>query len=376
MRRVRRVAIGLFVMGVAAFANATAVAQTSDGAVTDPSGDCLSSPCADLTSASLTLHADGLVFRVVAARQWLAQPPPFAPMPAISIWTTSPDTGPPDAVIRDAEARIANPSQTYGFQVNYDDPFLPSDFFGAPTTTFDISVRGPEVPSFLALVGSRFRWRASLPADENRKWDEQRPVDPHPADAAPDSGSIAFSAADLDGDGLPDISDGCPDRAYSAAAPGWSLEQPTDGCPATAAPFSHHAFVAAARRAAKAFRAAWRTPSRRSLALRRHRIKLPLRLPTGVGRVYASVDPAVHTGPSRSSVYGGRNCRKPRCIVRLTVSREGVRAYARKRLRLWIRLTVGTGDQRLTTSYSTLLRMPLPRSHVTPEEDRRGGARG
>jgi hypothetical protein len=48
-------------------------------AVTDPSGDCLSSPCADLTSASLTLHADGLVLRVVAARQWLAQPSSLQP---------------------------------------------------------------------------------------------------------------------------------------------------------------------------------------------------------------------------------------------------------------------------------------------------------
>ena len=128
MRRVRRLAIGLVVTGVAASANVTAVAQTSGG-VTDPSGDCLSSPCADLTSASLTLQADRLVFRVVAAGQWLAQPPPFAPTPAISIWTSSPDTGPPDAVIRDTEARVANPRQTHGFQVEYRDPSLPSDFW-------------------------------------------------------------------------------------------------------------------------------------------------------------------------------------------------------------------------------------------------------
>ena len=158
----------------------------------------------------MSVGADGLVFRVVAAEQWLAPPAPFAPTPAISIWTSSPDTGPPDAVIRETAARVANPSQPFGFQVEYRDPSLPDDSFGAPTNTFEVSVRGPEVPSFLALVGSRFRWRASLAADENRTWDEQRPVDPYPADAAPDSGSVAFSAPDLDGDGLPDIADSLP----------------------------------------------------------------------------------------------------------------------------------------------------------------------
>jgi hypothetical protein len=49
------------------------------------------------------------------------------------------------------------------------------DAFGAPTTTFHISVPADgDVPSFLALVGSPFRWRASLAADENGKCDEQR----------------------------------------------------------------------------------------------------------------------------------------------------------------------------------------------------------
>jgi hypothetical protein len=316
------------------------------------------------------LQEHGLVFRVVAAGEWYARPEPFAPTPQISIWTTSPDSGPPDAVIRSAEARVANPSRPYGFQVAYDDPFLPSDFFGAPTSTLDISVYGPEVPGFLALVSSRFRWRVSLAADEGRTWDAQRAVDPHPADSVPDSGSVAFSAADLDADGLPDIVDGCPDKPFSEAAPGLSQ---ADGCPATSAPFSHSTFVSAAKRAAKAFRAAWRSPSRRARALKRRRITLPLRLPEGVGHVSVDVGPAHPMGPQRRSVYGTRDCRKPRCSVRLTVNPEGVRAYARKQLRLGISVSVGSDDEQLTTSYFTLLRMPLPGSTSSPPPVRRGG---
>ena len=85
-------------------------------------------------------------------------------------------------------------------------------------------------------------------------------------DAVPNSGSVAFAPPDADADGLPDSVDPCPARAFSEPAPGWTVDDPRDGCAAPAAPFTAKALKKAVKKAAKAFRAQWRNPRRRAAA--------------------------------------------------------------------------------------------------------------
>jgi hypothetical protein len=325
----------------------------------DPAGDCSASPCADLVAASASA-AGGVVFTFDAVGVWGQGYTPL-PEPQVWIWTTSPDTAPPDAVVGGAVTGVG------GFAWIADDP---------KHTAYDVSRLSPNsdgAPSahltyridsdFMVALHGRFRWRATLPADPNRKWDDRRPVDPTPADFAPDQGSIEFAPADRDGDAVPDGADQCPDEAYSDPLPGWYNSYQHRGCPVALAPFSHDAFVTSARRSTKAFLALWRDPRRRAVAYRNHRIDLAFRVPAGSGHVGIRVEPPPsHNGPSSSSVFGGRSCNAGLpCIMHLRLVPEAVRAYAHRSLLLRLNFYVGSGHRRVLTELSTPLRMPLPR---------------
>jgi hypothetical protein len=308
--------------------------------VSDPAGDCPASACADLTSVSTGLKADGrLTFRFTSVRPWFDfGNPPTRALPQVSVWTTSPDAGPPDATVTAAEARITGgPS----FAVHTTDLVNGVDYYGA-TTRIEYAIGDDDLPSFLTALGGPFRWRATLPGD-----------------AVPNSGSIAFPPPDADADGLPDSVDACPARAFSEPAPGWTSEEQLDGCAAPAAPFAARAFKKTFKKAIKAFRAAWRNHKRRAAAMRRQRIDLRLRVPAGRVRVRVSVTRRYSDGPRPPSVYGGRKCAAGRCVVRMKLVPEGVRAYRRRALILSVNLTTGRGRDALAMGARAPLRMPL-----------------
>ena len=307
--------------------------------MSDPAGDCPAAACADLTAVTAGLKPDGrLTFTFTSVRPWFdVAHPPLRALPQVSVWTSSPAAGPPDATITSGQATIAGgPS----FGVHTTDLVHGADYYGA-TTRVEYAVGEDDVPSFLTALGGPFRWTATLPGD-----------------AAPNSGSIAFAPPDADADGLPDSVDPCPARAFSGPAPGWASEL-RDGCAARVAPFSAAAFKKAVRKAAKAIRALWRNPARRAAALRRERIDLRLRVPAGRGRVSAGVSLRHPDAPRPPSVYGRRKCSAGPCVVRMKVVPEGVRAYRHKALILSVEFATGRGRSALSTNATAALRMPL-----------------
>jgi hypothetical protein len=327
----------------------------------DPAGDCSASPCADLVAASASAAGSALVFTFDAVGVWGQGYTPL-PEPQVWIWTTSPDTAPPDAVVGSRSAFSSGGSAWIADDPKhtaYDYSRLTPNNDGAPSTHLTYRIDS----DFMVALHGRFRWRATLPADPNRKWDDRRPVDPTPADFAPDQGSIEFAPADRDGDAVPDAADQCPDEAYSDPLPGWDNGYQHRGCPVALAPFSRDAFVTSARRSTKAFLALWRDPRRRAVAYRNHRIDLAFRVPAGSGHVGIRVEPPPsHNGPSSSSVFGGRSCNAGLpCIMHLRLVPEAVRAYAHRSLLLRLNFYVGSGHRRVLTELSTRLRMPLPR---------------
>jgi hypothetical protein len=318
---------------------ATARADDVGPPVPDPAGDCPASACADLTSVVTGIKPDGrLTFTFTSVRPWFdVGHPPIRATPRVSVWTVSPDTGPPDATVDAAQATIAGgPS----FAVHTTDLVNGVDYYGA-TTRIEYAIGEDDVPSFLTALGGPFRWRATLPGD-----------------AVPNSGSVAFAPPDADADGLPDSVDPCPARAFSRPAPGWTAEL-RDGCAARPAPFPAAAFRKTVKKAAKGFRALWRDHKRRAAAMRRERIDLRLRVPAGHGRVIASVSLRHPDAPRPASVYGRRKCAAGRCVVRMKLVPEGVRAYRRKALILTVDFTTGRGRNALTTDATAPLRMPL-----------------
>jgi hypothetical protein len=321
---------------------ATARADDVGPPAPDPAGDCPASACADLTAVATGLKPkpDGrLTFSFTAVRPWFdfGSPPPRA-VPQVSVWTTSPDTGPPDATITAAQATIVGgPS----FAVHTTDLVYGEDYYGA-TTRIEFAIGEDDVPSFLTALGGPFRWRATLPGD-----------------AVPNTGSIAFAPPDADADGLPDSVDPCPASAFSEPARGWTADEQRDGCAARVAPFTAAAFKKTFKKAGKAFRALWRNHKRRAAAMRRERIDLRLRVPAGRGRVDASVTLRHPDAPRPPSVYGGRKCAAGRCVVRMKLVPEGVRAYRRKALILSVYFTTGRGHNAITIGANTPLRMPL-----------------
>lgn len=80
---------------------ATARAGDVGPPVSDPAGDCPASTCADLTAVATGLKADGrLTFSFTSVRPWFDfGRPPTRALPQVSVWTTSPDAGPPDATV-------------------------------------------------------------------------------------------------------------------------------------------------------------------------------------------------------------------------------------------------------------------------------------
>jgi hypothetical protein len=338
----------------------TAAAAHGDDLVStpDPAGDCSASPCADLVAASVTAAGSALVFNFDAVGLWGQGYTPL-PDPQVWIWTTSPDTAPPDAVVGGAVAGIGgsawianDPKHTaydYSRQAGSPD--------GQPSRHLTYRIDS----DFMVALHGRFRWRATLPADPSRTWDDRRPVDPTPADFAPDQGSIEFAPADRDADAVPDAADQCPDEAYSDPLPGWDNSYQHRGCPVALAPFSRDAFLTSARRSTKAFRALWRDPRRRAIAYRDRRIDLAFRVPAGSGHVKIDVRPPHVNGPTTASVIGLRSCRAGvPCIVHLRVDPQGVRAYADRSLLLGVLFYVGSGHRRVATQLITPLRMPLP----------------
>jgi hypothetical protein len=338
LRRHRRVVC--LVLLATSLPIATARADDVGPPVSDPAGDCPAAACADLTAVTTGLKPDGrLTLSFTSVRPWFDfGNPPTRALPQVSIWTTSPDTGPPDATVTTAEARIAGgPS----FAVHTTDLVHGEDYLGA-TTRIEYALGEDDIPSFLTALGGPFRWRAALPGD-----------------AVPNSGSIAFAPLDADADGLPDTVDPCPARAFSKPAPGWTADDPRDGCAAPAAPFTAKAFKKAVKKALKAFRALWRNRTRRAAVMRRERIDLRLRVPAGRGRVSATVSLRHPDGPRPPSAYGRRKCAAGRCVVRMKLVPEGVRAYRRKALILTVYFTTGRGRNALTTGARFPLRMPL-----------------
>jgi hypothetical protein len=319
---------------------ATARADDVGPPVPDAAGDCPASACADLTSVATGLKPDGrLTFTFASVRPWLdVAHPPTRALPQVSVWTTSPDMGPPDATVTAGQATVVGgPS----FAVHMTDLVNGVDYIGA-TTRVEYAIGEDDVPSFLTALGGPFRWRATLPGD-----------------AVPNSGSVAFAPPDADADGLPDSVDPCPARAFSEPAPGWTVDDPRDGCAAPAAPFTAKALKKAVKKAAKAFRAQWRNPRRRAAAMRTERIDLRLRIPAGRGRVQAAVALRHPDAPRPASVYGDRRCRAGRCVVRMKLVPEGVRAYRRKALILEVIFSVGRGRNAVSTIVRAPLRMPL-----------------
>ncbi len=342
-------------------AAAPARADTTAPGTGDPAGDCTASPCADLTSAGLSMDRFGtLAFHFTGTGYWLdfGDPSP-QPVPQIWIWTTSPDTGPPDATITEHAAHIAGgPS----FIVRTENALDPDMIGATQSLNMEAGEGGNDIPGFLTALGGPFRWRAALPSDPNAMLDAEHPVDPHPADLAPDSGTIAFSLPDQDSDGMPDAADPCPTAAFSALnAPGWSVNEPRDGCPAPVVPFAAKAFKKVGKKATKAFRALWGNHARRAKAMSKGRIDLRLRVPGHVrGLVQATVSLAHPVGPRPPSAFGRHRCTGGKsCVVHLRLIAEGVRAYRHKALRLVLSFARGTGSKQLRTQYAAALRMPL-----------------
>jgi hypothetical protein len=363
MTRFRRVASVLLLLLLTAEVS-TARADDVGPPVTDPAGDCMAGPCADLLSVTpgLALPYGGLTFRITGAGSWWDYGnPPLLELPQIWIWTKSPDSAPPDATITPFEARIVG-GET--FVVNVSDPARPDMYGATKTILMQVGEGGEDVPGFLTSLGGPFRWRAALPRSSTITMDPARPVDPNPLDIAPNSGSIEFKLPDGDADGLPDVADPCPAQAFRAHAPGWSLDAPRDGCPAPAAPFTARAFKKAAKEANRSLRALWRHHSRRVKAIGSKKIDLGLRIPTGRGRVNAAVSLAHPDGPRPPSIFGHRKCSAGRCAIRMKVVPEGVRAYRHKALILSFYFTTGKGHNRQTTGAVTRLRMPATNSEV------------
>jgi len=359
----RRAAPTLLLLLLLAAPVSTARSDDVGPPLADAAGDCTASPCADLLSVTPGLIGQTLTFRLSAAGLWRDfLHPPLSPLPQIWIWTTSPDTAPPDATVTERGAHIVGgPS----FAVFVNDLDNGSDMIG-PTRNIlrEVGMAGDDVPGFLTSLGGPFRWRVTLPTSETITWGPERPVDPHPADSAPDSGSIEYRLPDGDADGLPDTGDPCPAAAFRAQALGWSLEVPRDGCPAPEPPFTARAFKRAATKAARSFRALWRDHSRRVNAIRSRRIKLRLRIPAGRGQVRAAVSLAHPDAPRPPSVHGGRTCAAGRCVIRMKVVPEGVRAYRRKALILSFTFTAGRGRGRQDTTVTTRLRMPAKDAEI------------
>jgi hypothetical protein len=325
--------------------------------VGDPSGDC-AAPCADLISASAGMLPDGTVtFDFASIHPWMdLGHRPFAPQPQVWIWTTSPDTAPPDATVSLSSARIVGGGS---YVASGGIPGSPDDFGATTTFRYVIGEGSEDIPNFLNELGVPFRWRATLPADESREWDPQRPVDPNPADSAPDVGSMEFGLLDGDGDGLPDAVDPCPARAFTELPSGWDQPSHRSGCPAAAVPFAASEFAAAVRAANRWLKALWRDRDRRAKALRTRRIDLPIRLPAGHGWVEAGVTMAHPDAPRPPSVSGRRKCSAGRCVIPMKVNIKGVKFYAHKALSLEMLFVTGKGQRRFGTVARAPLRMPL-----------------
>jgi hypothetical protein len=122
-------------------------------------------------------------------------------------------------------------------------------------------------------------------------------------------------------------------------------------------PFSRAAFLVSAKRAWKTLRALWANRATRARAVRQGYIDVPFFVPAGSGRMLMDVFPGGHT---RASVFGRRRCSAGRCVVRLTVVAEGVRAYARRPLTLVEDFKTGTGRSTVQTDALLPLRMPFP----------------
>jgi hypothetical protein len=339
---VRRLVLAAAVLTLALAAPGAAADYVS--ATMDSVGDCTASPCADIVGGSVVADRRGVVFRVDVPAGWTFK----TPLPQIWIWRIdSPDTAPPDATITDFGRIVGN---AYPYDVSRGDYFPPQGNFAEISIDTD----------FVAALGGRFLWRAALPRDVGAKMDDQRPVDPQPADVAPDQGSVLFAAPDGDGDGTPDAADPCPGEAYSDPAPGWGNGYQHRGCPVALAPFTRAAFVASAKRSIRNFRAQWRDRARRAAIFGARRMTVPFRVPAGTGTVSMQVIPAVIRAPPRASVYGARRCPAGRCAVRLKVVPEGVRTYASRKLQLLVRFVAGDGRRAVVTAFSEPIRMPLP----------------
>jgi len=342
----------------------SAAAQVPSSA-SDASGDCVASPCADLVGASVDIRGtvplgDGLtldpkvVFRFDTPFGWTEN----MPSPQVWIWRAgSPDTGPPDATIGGLAGGSA------GVTIADDPTWQPESIGYADHTPlwtsreFTVSIR------FLAALGGRFRWRATLPADSRRTFDPvARPVDPQPADAAPDQGSVEFAPSDRDGDKYPDAGDPCPDEAHRDPAPGWENGSNYYGCPVTPEPFSREMFLPAAQQATKAFRAKWANRRARARAMRRREIKVRFVVPAGVTRVRMSAQGASGLAARSASVLGERVCDAGPCVVKLKVDPDRVREYARKPLLFVVgAFTISPFLKWSVTSLATPIRMPLRR---------------
>lgn len=346
---------------VLAIAAAPARADTVAPGTSDAAGDCTASPCADMTSVGLSMDRFGtLAFHFTGVGYWFDfNDPSPQPVPQIWIWTTSPDTGPPDATITASGAHIAGGPTFIVRTENAVDP----DVIGATQSlNMEAGEGSNDIPGFLTALGGPFRWRAALPADPNAKLDAEHPVDPHPADVAPDSGTIAFNLPDKDSDGMPDAADPCPTEPFSTLnAPGWSVDEPRDGCSAPVAPFAAKAFKNVGKKAAKALRALWRNHARRAQAMSKGRIDVRLRVPGHTrGLVQASVVLAHPDGPRPQSAFGRHRCTGGKaCLVPLRLISEGVRAYRHKALHLVLSFSTGSGSKQLRAQYVAALRMPL-----------------
>jgi hypothetical protein len=354
----KRSLVPIVVVVLSAGAPAYAVEPAPVGpAVSDPSGDC-AAPCADLTAASAGILSDGtVIFDFASVHPWLDfAHPPFAPHPQVWIWTTSPDTGPPDATVTRASARIAGGRS---FIVNESIPGRPDEIGSTTSLRYVIGEGSEDIPSFLTKLGVPFRWRVALPADETRQWDPQRPVDPTPADSAPDVDSVEFRLPDGDGDGLPDTADPCPAQAFTEMPSGWRQDSHKSGCPAPAVPFAASRFAAAVQTSNRVLKRLWRNRERRAQALRTLRIDLPIHLPAGLGRVQAGVSMAHPDAPRPPSMAGERTCTDGRCVIHMKLNLKGVKFYARKALALGVTFSIGKGTRQISTSARAPLRMPL-----------------